>query len=100
MRTDYTDPHMAGKTNRKAEIRICLAYCEPENEPVTFQTIALGSVSEQLGINTDTYPIDRIFIPEGYDKPISDLPIAEMVKYWASKENYWKELIQHLQSHK
>ena len=87
---------MEGKSNRKVEIRICLAYCEPKHEPVTFQTIAHGSIPEKEGEITEGHMIDRLFIPEGYDKPSSDIPHEEMVKYWMSKEDYWKKLAKYL----
>ncbi len=89
---------MVGKINRNAEIRICLAYCEPNEEPIIFQTIAKGTISEKPSTNEKSFAVDRIFIPEGFDKPICDLPKEEMVRYWSGKENYWKELIGYLHS--
>lgn len=89
---------MEGKENRKVTVKVCLAYCEPGKEPVTFlceikATIAQKAVKIVNGWST---PINEIFIPEGYDKVESEIPREEMVKFWAKGEAYWEKLADYL----
>jgi len=90
---------MERKTDRKAEIRICMAYCQPNQEPVTFLTTVIGSIAVKPGKKLyNDFPIGQIFIPEGFNKVISEIPKEENDKYWMDKENYWKELAEYLKS--
>lgn len=88
---------MEGKTNRKAEIKICLAYCQPDEKPHTFLTTAKGTIAQMAGLSrSDTYPVDQIFIPEGFNCVDSQLPKDEMVEFWMRKEDYWQKLAAYL----
>lgn len=90
---------MEGKTNRKVEIKICLAFCKPGENPVIFSSITPGTISLQVGAEREGEKMmDRLFIPEGYNKPQSELPKEEMVSFWANKEDYWKKLAKLLTS--
>lgn len=87
---------MEGKTNRKAEVRISMAYCEPNKDPVIFSTVSYGTIATKAGDKiSNEFPIDQIFIPEGYNKVISEIPREKMAKYWVNKENYWKKLAEY-----
>ncbi len=88
---------MEGKENRQAEIRICMAYCEPGQEPVNFVTKVKGIIALSPGMPMDGgYAMDRIFITEGFNKVDSEIPKLEMVKFWMDKEHYWHELAKYL----
>ena len=88
---------MEGKTNRSAEVRICVAYCVPGGKPETFLTKVSGNIALKADNETPgAFMIDRLFIPEGYDKTLSQFPAEEAVTFWSSREEYWKKLAEHL----
>lgn len=90
---------MEGKTDRTVTIKGCLAYCEPNSEPLTFPSQVTGAISEKA-VKTDkegNTPINELFIPDGYGGKVeSEIPREEMVKYWAQVENYWEKLAKQL----
>ncbi len=86
---------LQGKTNRQVIIRDCLAYCCPKEKPTLFCQLHRGEIANQVGRRNGT-PIDQIFIPEGCSKPISEIPVDEMIGYW-SNAAIWQELKQHIE---
>lgn len=76
---------MQGKTNRTITIEDCLAYCHPNEEPIVFTGSYRGKLASQPSRKCGT-PIEHLYIPEGYDVPISDIPAEEMVAYWSNGE--------------
>ena len=87
---------MRDKLNRRVVARDCLAYCRPDEKPVSFCRSRLGVLAVQPG-RPDGSPIDQLFIPEGYTVPISEIPPAEMVAYW-SNATIWHELMRYLEN--
>jgi XTP/dITP diphosphohydrolase len=88
---------MEGKTNRRAEVKICLGYCEPGKESITFMTGAEGTIALKAGRSDQkNFSMDQIFIPEGFEKVDSEIPRDKMVKFWMGKEGYWKKLAEYL----
>lgn len=88
---------MEGKVNRTAEVKFGMAYCTPAQEPVTYLTKVKGTIATKAGEKIyNEYPIDQIFIPEGFNKVISEIPRKEIAQFWVNKENYWKELAEFL----
>ncbi len=85
---------MQGKANRTIIIQDCLAYCYPGKKPVAFIGSYIGRLANQPGKKCDN-PIEQLFIPEGYDVPISEIPAEEMISYWSNGEimNNFKEYI-------
>ncbi len=76
---------MKGKTNRRIIIQDCLAYCSPNEEPIVFT----GSYAGKLAIELSEKPgtsIDRLFIPQGFNVPIAEIPEEQMLAYWSSGE--------------
>lgn len=74
---------MKGKTNRTIIIQDCLAYCYPNEEPVVFTGTYRGKLATQSGKRCGT-SIEQLFIPEGFDVPISDIPEEKMIAYWSN----------------
>lgn len=87
---------MDKKIDRTVEAKDCLAYCKPDNNPVIFTMIAKGTISQVPG-NSDGSPIDKIFIPEGFDKQSSEIPREKMIEFWNRKLGIWKQLADYLQ---
>lgn len=86
---------MAGKENRKVEVKDCLAYCEPGNKSVLFCGSAKGTIANKKG-NKGRTSINEIFIPEGYDKVESDIPWEEMKEFWAKNMKTYQLLAEYL----
>lgn len=64
--------------SRKAYFRTAAAYCEPGKEPMLFDGIMKGEITEKVfNPGRDAMPYDRIFIPEGHDRTISDMTLEE-----------------------
>ncbi len=90
---------MEGKTDRSVTIKGCLAYCEPNKEPLTFPSQVTGIISKKA-VKTDkegNTPINELFIPDGYNGKVeSEISREDMVKYWAQVESYWEKLAEYL----
>ncbi len=64
--------------SRNAYFKTVVGYCEPDKEPLTFDGLMRGEITTQIfNENTDSMPYDRIFVPEGKNKTISDMTIEE-----------------------
>lgn len=85
---------LQGKSNRRVIIRDCLAYCHPDEKPILFCQLHQGKLATDAGRQNGT-SIDQIFIPEGYSKPISEIPPDEILAYW-SNAAIWRELENYL----
>jgi len=88
---------MAGKENRKVEVKDCLAYCEPGKKPVLFCDFARGRIANKKGSKGNT-SINEIFIPEGEDRTESDIPWDEMKEFWAKNLKHYKALGEYLKN--
>ncbi|WP_160676514.1 non-canonical purine NTP pyrophosphatase [Clostridium sp. C8-1-8] len=73
------------KDNRSIIIQDCLAYCHPDSEPIVFTGTYNGTLATQPSLNEGT-SIEKVFIPEGFYVPISDIPPEEMISYWSNGE--------------
>jgi XTP/dITP diphosphohydrolase len=87
---------MRGKTNRRIVIRDCLAYCQPNAKPVTFCGSYRGELAIEPGRESGS-PINRLFIPDGYSLPVSEMLPDEMIAYW-SNVSIWQELKGYLEA--
>jgi len=68
--------------SRKAYFKTVSAFCEPGKDPVLFEGVMNGEITEQVvNPDKDEMPYDKIFIPEGYDKTISEISFEEKKKY-------------------
>lgn len=76
---------MKGKDNRSIDIQDCLAYCHTNEEPIVFTGIYHGKLADKPSSQKGS-SIDRIFIPEGFETPISDIPEEQMISYWSQGE--------------
>lgn len=64
--------------SREAHFKIAAAFCEPGGEPVLFEGIMKGKITKKVyNKDKDVMPYDKIFIPEGQNKTISDLTMKE-----------------------
>lgn len=75
---------MEGKKNRKCYWVEALAYCEPNKEPVVFESISYGSIAFESRGNRG-YPYDKIYIPEGYLQTFAEMSVDEQLKTFDTK---------------
>ncbi len=90
---------MDGKKDRRIFVRVCLAYCEPDKAPITFEGKIKGRIAHHAGKIVEGAwgsPINRIFIHEGFNKVESEIPREEIVKFWSKAETYWQKLAMYL----
>jgi len=90
---------MNGKKNRKVVFKDCLAYCEPDKEPILFFSSGEGEMAIKPGKKGDT-PINEIFIPKGFDCPESEIPREKMVDFWNGNVVNFDSLIEFLKKRK
>lgn len=88
---------MEGLKNRKAYFKETIAYCEPGMEPISFDCFTYGSISFNKSPHKPTN-WDYVFIPDGTEQFLSDLPKEEKWKYW-SLDSY-KQLAEYLNNKK
>lgn len=96
---------MDGKKNRIVLWKDCLAYCRPGQRPVSFVSYFEGALADRIGKNEYRKKygwIDTLFIPQGFAKPLSELPTRNYVEFWGNSKNYngWEKLFKYLKSHK
>lgn len=76
---------LKGKNNRSILIQDCLAYCHPHSEPLAFTGTYRGRIATEASSGKGT-SIEKVFIPEGFDVPISDIQAEKMISYWSNGE--------------
>ena len=64
---------MKGVKNREAYIKESIAYCEPGSEPIVFEGITKGKLSNEPSGEYGWGIIDHLFIPEGEEKIIINI---------------------------
>lgn len=75
---------MNGIDNRKCYWVESLAYCEPNKEPVVFESLSYGYISNEVREGRG-YPYDKIFIPEGDTRTFSEMTLEEQLKSFDNK---------------
>jgi XTP/dITP diphosphohydrolase len=85
---------MRDTNNRTVTIQDCLVYCHPNEEPIVFTGLYNGKLANEPSEKSGT-SIEKVFIPEGFDVPISDVLAEKMISYWSKGEimNKFKEYI-------
>lgn len=63
---------------RNTYFKTVAAYCEPDKDPVLFEGIMRGKITDKVyNKDKDEMPYDKIFIPEGKTKTVSDMTLEE-----------------------
>ena len=83
---------MKGVKNRTVKSPICVAYCEPNKNPISFVSDNLGSIAGNPEGEGST--IDQLYIPKGYSKPMGTLHEDERLSLWNIE--CWKQLAEYL----
>ena len=82
--------------NRNAYFKTVAAYCEPGHEPILFEGVMRGKITERVyNEDKDAMSYDRIFIPEGYDVTISDMEM-ETKNSFSQRAQAFKKLARFL----
>ena len=85
---------MHKKPYRRITVHDCLVYSQPGEPLVTFNGSYQGIIADVPGPSTGT-SIERLFIPEGYDMPISEFSHEERLQFWSNAE-IWRAFKQRL----
>ncbi len=88
---------MEGEKNRKVVFKDCLAYCEPGEDPILFLSSASGKIASEPGRRGST-PINEIFIPQGFNRPESEISRESMIKFWNHNIKNLESLLNHLKN--
>lgn len=83
---------MNGIEDRTIESPVCIAYCEPNSEPVSFTSENIGKLATEAKGEGST--IDQLYIPDGYNEPMAILPDEEKLSLW--NMDCWKQLAEYL----
>lgn len=86
---------MEGKQNRRCYWIEALAYCEPKHEPIVFESLTYGTISESV-VEGRGYDYDKIFIPDGDTRTFSMMSEEEQLKCFDTKA--YMELLKYLLS--
>ena len=90
-----TKCHVGCKRYRHITVYDCLVYAEAGEPLVSFVGSYQGRIATTPGASTGT-PIERLFIPQGYEVPISEFSQEEKISYW-SKGEIWQAFRRHLE---
>ena len=64
--------------SRKAYFKTVAAFCDPGGKAVLFEGIMRGKITDKIyNKDKDEMPYDKIFIPEGKTKTISEMTLEE-----------------------
>lgn len=75
---------LEGKMNRRCYWVEALAYCEPNHEPVVFESFSYGTIStEKRGTRGEDY--DFIFIPDGDTRTFAEMSEEEQLRSFDTK---------------
>lgn len=80
---------MQNRAYRHLTVQDCLVYVRPGQPAITFTGTYQGKLATAAGRSTGT-PIERLFVPQGYETPISEFSPEEQVSYW-SEAKIWQE---------
>jgi len=83
---------MKDKIDRSVSSPICVAYCEPGSDPVSFTSNDEGQIS--FTVQGEGSTIDKLYIPDGYTKTIATLPENERLSLWNNQ--CWKDLANYI----
>lgn len=84
---------MIDKTDRSCYFIDEFAYCEYGKEPVVFSVKTYGTIALKSR-GTDGIGYDKIFIPEGYNKTLAEIPWEERHLVWNDKA--YRDLAEYL----
>jgi XTP/dITP diphosphohydrolase len=87
---------MHDKPYRHVTVYDCLVYVRPGEPLVSFCGSYQGKLANQPGPSTGT-PIERLFVPSGYETPISEFSHGDKIGYWSNSE-IWRAFRRHLAS--
>lgn len=77
--------------NRNAYFKTVAAYCEAGSEPILFEGVMRGVIANEVhNQDKDAMPYDRIFIPEGRMKTVSDMGLEEKNSFSQRAEAFKK----------
>ncbi|MBU0536796.1 MAG: non-canonical purine NTP pyrophosphatase [Nanoarchaeota archaeon] len=85
--------------SRKAYFRTVVGYCEPGKEPIVFDGVMKGEITEKVfDEDKDVLPYMRIFIADGHELVISSVPVEEKNRI-SHRSQAFRKLGKYLKTH-
>lgn len=84
---------LTDETNFRAKFIDVVAYCQPDQEPVSFKAETAGTIAKTPQ-GDNGWGIDKIFIPQGFGKTLASLSDEERINVW--NKDHWKLLADYL----
>lgn len=88
---------MKNKINRNFEVVECLAFCEPNKEPITFVSSMKGVISKKA--EGEGLSINKIMIWDGLENVQSLYTSEQMVAYYEEKLDLYRKFGQYYSDH-
>ena len=85
---------MQGKDNRELIMRECLAYAEPNKEPVTFISELKATIA--VSAEGEGFPIDEVLILEGMDKPKGSYALEVSIKFFQEHLDFYYKAAEYI----
>lgn len=80
--------------DRRIVLKECLAFCEPDQNPILFTTEMNAEIAQKpAGVGSI---LDQVVIPEGYERPQGTYPIAVQREMWAEKLDHFHQFGKHI----
>ena len=77
--------------SRKAYFKTVAAFCRPGGEVVLFEGIMQGKITDKIyNKDKDEMPYDKIFIPEGKTKTISEMTLEKKNSFSQRAQSFRK----------
>ena len=86
---------MKGVKDRSAYFKECIAYCEPGNEPILFESITKGRIDNKKS-GTYGWSWDFIFIPDGENQTLGCFEDEKRWEFWS--QDAYKRLVEYLEN--
>lgn len=85
---------MLDNDNRDAYFMVATAIGFPDESSKVFTKIYKGKIARMGEYKPSNWPVNSLFIPEGYSIPLGSMSDYEQEKYWG--DGAWGEVIEYL----
>ena len=83
------------KSDRKAYFEGSLAIAYPDGETKVFSQKVFGSIASISDPSASRWPMDALFIPDGYPYTLGKMTDDEQVRFWG--DGNWPALVEYLE---
>lgn len=88
---------MVDKTDSRSAYFIdALAIGFPDGSAQVFSHKTYGKLANVGEYQASDWPVNSLFIPNGYSKPLGSMSDDEQVEFWSHENQNWEELVEFL----